>query len=188
MKTNFVELGKGQFGLLTKPILTGIVETALDAFGSGMDEKEVLEHIYPADRLYLAHESGVVVGFATAKLKQDAVYLAGAGVREDAQGNGIHQSFTQRRINFGLEHKKSKVEFRTQNPKIELSVRKSLDGLVRVGLISGFSLKRELLHRVYGRMLTEMRPFCDVEEIDGAFDVLDYDVGDTFYIKVGLER
>jgi len=33
-----------------------------------------------------------------------------------------------------------------------------------------------------------MRPFCDVEEIDGAFDVLDYDVGDTFYIKVGLER
>ncbi len=182
----FIELPKSRFDLLQGPLLEGIVEVGLDAFGEGMTREEILEHLFPTDRIYVAYTGGRVLGFATAKLKEDSVDLVGVAVQEEQQGNGLYSELCLRRVNLGLDRGRKAVELRTQNPKIELGVCRCLDGLTRIGIIPGYDVEREVIEGMYGRMLTSRRPFSGVDQIDRLYDVLDYARGDTFSFRFNL--
>ena len=153
----------------------------------GISEQEILDHVYPSDRLFLAYIDGSIVGFATATLRDQYLDFTGAAVKEDFQGLGIHSSFTQRRLNFALDNDFFCFELRTQNPKIELSVRQNLESLVKIGIIDEFSISRELVKSLYGRMLTAIKPFSGVEEIDVLYENLDYESGDAYRMKFKIE-
>lgn len=182
----YIELPKAKYRLLSGPLEEGVVQVGLDAFGVGMTKEEILEHILPTDIMQIAYSKQGIAGFATALLKKDAIDLVGAAVRKEAQDSGIYSYFSLRRINFGLNQGRNKVQLRTQNPKVELGVRLCLDSLVRVGLISGYSADRELRPRLYGRMLTTVQPLCGVEEIDSTYALLQYQHGDAFALEFQL--
>lgn len=183
----YIELPKAKYHLLEGPLEDGIVQVGLEAFGAGMTKEEIMEHILPTDLLQVAYNQQGIAGFATALLKKDAIDLVGAAVREEAQGSGIYSYFSLRRINFGFNRGRNKVQLRTQNPKVELGVRLCLDSLVRVGLISGYSVDRELRPNLYGRMLTSLQPLCGIKEIDSTYASLQYHRGDAFALEFILK-
>ena len=52
----------------------------------GMSRKEILEHIFPTDRLLLAYCGSYIVGCATDSLRDEfVVYLSGTATHEDIQ-------------------------------------------------------------------------------------------------------
>lgn len=71
---------------ITNEILDGMVRAAINAFGEGMTRKEVEEHIFGRDRVYVAEENSQIVGFATSVFKNNSLYLGGAVVEEKSQG------------------------------------------------------------------------------------------------------
>jgi len=183
----YIELPKAKYHLLEGPLEEGIVQVGLDAFGQGMTRKEILEHILPTDMLHIAYNKQGIVGFATAMLKKDAIDLVGAAVKKKVQGSGVYSCFSLRRINFGINRGRKKVVLRTQNPKVELGVRVCLDSLVKVGLISGYNVNRELRPNLYGRILTAAQPYCGIEEIDSLYAPLRYQRGDAYALEFALE-
>ena len=182
----YIELPKAKYGLLLGPLEEGIVQVGLDAFGAGMTKEEILEHILPTDLLQIAYNKQGITGFATALFKKETIDLVGAAVKREAQGSGIYSHFSLRRINFGLNRGRNKVQLRTQNPKVELGVRLCLDSLVEVGLISDYQVNRELRRGLYGRMLTAVQPSCGIERIDSTYASLQYQRGDAFALEFTL--
>ena len=143
--------------------------------------------LLPTDMLYLAYNDQEIVGFATAVLQKDALDLVGAAVKKQAQGSGIYSQFSLRRINFGINRGKNNVNLRTQNPRVELGIRLSLDSLANVGLISGYTISREIKEGLYGRMLTSVKPYCNIKEIDSLYAALNYERGDAFALQCTMK-
>lgn len=185
-KIRIVEFPKRQFDSLNKKIVEGIIDAALEAFGPGMTTEEVLSHVYPTDRLYIASGRGRILGFATAILKEQSVYLAGAAITEEAQGKGLYSDFCMRRINFGLENEKEEIGLTTQNPKVELGVTLALEELAGMGVIKTYKIMRQMKRGAYGRQLTKEKPYSGVEEIDKEFTKLDYKAGDAYKLSARL--
>lgn len=169
-------------------VLDGIFTTAFDAFGPGITREEVLAHIRPANRLYVAYGMGTVVGFATAKrdYNPQRIDFVGAAVRPCAERNGIYKQFCTSRINFTLESAMNCFTLRTQNPKILAGIERSLQELTDVGFLSGFKMRPERRTGLYGRMLTQERPLSGVARIDSIFADLDYAAGDALEFTVTL--
>ena len=183
-----IEISSDSYKNLGKGIVDGIVNVAIDAFGPGMSRGEVLDHILPTDRLYVTlNFMGGVEGFATATFKRDSVDLVGAAVRKSSQGKGLYSDFSERRINLALHEGYDKVTLRTQNPKVELGMRGTLERLVQAGVISSYDSKRKIIHGMYGRMLTKEKPFTGFG-IDKLYEDLDYDKGDTFSFEFQLKK
>ncbi len=182
-----IELGKDKYKTLPQKIMNEIVDVAFDAFGPGMTIEEVLEHVCGTDILYIAYKDKEIQGFATNTIKPEVVYLCGVAVMKKAQGNGIYKAMAHRAIDQALKHKKNTIEFYTQNPKIELGMRQSLDSVVEVELILGYSVDKKIKRKHCGRMLNEKKPMCGEEEIDKKYGELNYDEGDSFNFKFYLE-
>ncbi len=70
---------------ITNEILDGMVKVAIGTFGEGMTRKEVEEHVFGRDRVYVAEENSQIAGFATSVFKNNSLYLGGAVVDEKAQ-------------------------------------------------------------------------------------------------------
>ncbi|MBI1969035.1 hypothetical protein HYS49_03935 [Candidatus Woesearchaeota archaeon] len=183
----YLELPKVKYSLLAGPLEEGLIEVGLDAFGPGMTREEIMEHILPTDSVYIAYTEREIVGFATAMLKNDAVDLVGAAIKEKAQQAGIYSYFTLRRINLGISRGRTKVKLRTHNPKVELGVRSCLDSLITVGFLAAYAVQREKKPGLYGRMLTAAQPYSGKENIDTLYTELCYPQGDAFALQFVLE-
>jgi hypothetical protein len=162
--------------------INDLVEIAMDAFGPGMTVGEVLEHVYPTDKLYIAQVGGKSVGFATLKLEEDSGDLAGTAIRPGFQGNGLYSEFCRRRVTDARTAGKNSITLRTQNPKVELGVKRTLEKMYKTEVVP----QRGIRPMLYGRKLTEERPFSGVEAIDKDFSRLDYERGDGFALEFKL--
>lgn len=183
----YIELPRERYNLLAGRLEEGIIQVGLTAFGPGMSKAEIMEHILPTDMLYLAFRGPEIIGFATAMVRSDALDLVGAAVKKQVQGSGVYSNFSLRRINFGMNQGKDNLTLRTQNPKVELGVRLCLDSLVNVGLISGYSMTRDLREGLYGRIITSSPPYSGVDEIDSIYQLLNYQQGDAFALRFALQ-
>ncbi len=198
MKIQFSEIRKEEYKQIPRETIEGIIAVAMDAFGEGMTRKEVMEHIEPTDRIYLAASKNAIAGFATVTIKSDVVDLTGAAVRKDYQTNGIYYNFARSRIILANAHGINCIDFRTQNPNVEKTVLKAVNDMTaaenqnshsaKQGEYCGFNVHRGIVRGLYGRMLTSERPFCGEENIDKKYDLLNYERGDGFTFTIELQR
>ena len=112
-----------------------IVEVGLDAFGQEMTDREILDHVLPMHRAYLAYVGAQknVMGFATAQLDPASVDFSIA-VHTKAQQNGIYGDLLIRISDLALNTQRQMLTFRAQNPVILKGLRGSLDRLVNIAL------------------------------------------------------
>jgi hypothetical protein len=153
-----------------------------------MTAEEVKAHVIPVDRLYIARERLEVVGFASLNFCEDFSYLAGTAVHPSKQGSGLYSSFARFRILDSLDMGFEQMKTRTQNPIIEHTLRKAFSSLVREGKISSFSVQRELVQGIFGRMLTKEIPKSRDETINIHYASLDYRGGDAFMLSFEVKR
>ena len=143
-----------------------------------------------------SEEDESIQGFAASKLvsprqefgdedfdEETGLYLAAAAIRLEAQGSGVYSLFNEARIKFGLDHGVRKIFTRTQNPRVQEGVTKSIEKMIEDGDISDFSLSRVIREGIYGRMLTAEKPVAK----DLAFNDLDFDRGDAFVVTWDIE-
>jgi hypothetical protein len=168
-------------GLNTKQI-EEIVEVGLEAFGEGMTREEILEHALQADKLYLL-EDDKVRGFSGLEFRDEGPYLSGSALAVCARGAGKYTELTTRRIQDAISAGHKLISTRTQNPKVEMGFRKSLQALVVRGVIDEFEITRVHQKDIYGRMLTAERPRSRDIEINAHYDALDYERGDAFFLE-----
>ncbi|MBU1202357.1 MAG: GNAT family N-acetyltransferase [Nanoarchaeota archaeon] len=189
-KIKLTTIKKENYGLLEKSVLDNIVTIGMDAFGFGMTEKEILEHIYPTDKLYLAFCGEEIVGFATLTLKEYTADLTGAAVKTRFQRNGIYKALCSERVQDGLDYGDDYFELRTQNPNIELTVRKVFDEFVARpdNNIQSYEIERELKKELYGRMLTATKPLSGVKTIDEMYNELNYEKGDAYRLRIKTNK
>ncbi len=166
--------------------LKKLTEVAVHAFGSNMTMDEVAEHVLPVDALYIAEFEGVVCGFGSLNIFEDHSYLAGTVIDPREQKKGVYSRLAQVRILDTLAEGVRRVDTRTQNPIIEYSIMRSLE-LLRAGKhIEGFDVERLHVPGVYGRMLTEERPFSKDSELNEIYNQLSYESGDAFKLAFHL--
>jgi N-acetylglutamate synthase-like GNAT family acetyltransferase len=116
-KFKIVGINNEKYESINPNIISSIVETCKDAFGDTMPQEEVLRHLYPTNRLYLAlNKKNKVVGFSTLILGDDYIEMSGVAVRKDMQGSGLYSALSLARINHGIDRGKNNVKFNTQNP------------------------------------------------------------------------
>lgn len=180
------EITRDNYGALSHRMLSKIVEAGQEAFGPGMSFDEVHNHVLLSDNLLLAVDKDQVVGFASSIIKPDSIYLAGAAIREAYQTSGIYKEFALRRVNLAFEKRKEAVTLRTQNPRIEAGVRSVLTDLRTAELVADFKVTRELQPKVYGRMLTAVKPFSLDEELNAVYNQLNYPQGDAYSVRFDL--
>lgn len=164
-----------------------IVEVGLDAFGQEMTDREILDHVLPMHRAYLAYVGAQknVMGFATAQLDPTSVDFSIA-VHTKAQQNGIYGDLLIRISDLALNTQRQMLTFRTQNPVILKGLRGSLDRLVNIGRIQGYDEQRTFLPNHYGRMLTKHQPVTNISAIDRLFESFDYKSGDAYSFRVEM--
>jgi GNAT superfamily N-acetyltransferase len=168
---------------LDKEVLGGIVRVGQRAFGESMDGNEILEHILPTDRLYLARENNILQGFATANINLESIHLEGTAVDPEYQGRGLYRKFTCEIIDLALDQSKQAITMRTQNPKIELGVRRTISDYIRQGLIQAYDVDRNIQKAAYGRILTSKKPLSSSFLMNARYKVLNYERGDAFELK-----
>ncbi len=171
-----------QVQTITPSIKKGIITVGINAFGKGMTAEEIEQHVLPMDALYIAYEKEIV-GFASAKINEHDIYLAGSAVHKECQRKHIYDHFVARRIELVLQMQKSMMTLRTQNPVVDYGVQRCLDGMVRVGAIAGYTFRREHKEGVYGRSLTDTIPMCRKSEINEAYEKLNYQRGDAYFLE-----
>ena len=176
----YVELVKEDYHFLSARAFEGIVLAAQDAFGPSMGDDEIIEHILPTDNLSIATHEGHIVGFASVIFQGKTIDFVGAAVRQGYQSSGVYSAFATRRIEIALDNHCDRVTLRTQNPRVEAGMRRSLDRFISAGLIEGYHVVRELKPGLYGRMLTVEQPRCDDQEIASLYAAVDYARGDAF--------
>ena len=173
---------------LSKGVKNRIVKAGMLAFGPDMTEEEIMEHIMPTDNVYVGFRDSDVMGFATANIEEDAIDFVGSAVHPDYLRKGLYSEFVMQRVTLAFENNKSIIKLRTQNPIIYLGVTGSLDHLVDIDAIEGYDVEKEHVKRLYGRMLTSIRPYSGIKKIDSMFDVLDYKAGDAFSLEFRMKR
>ena len=182
-----ISISRCNYDILSPQVIDGIVQVGMAAFGLGMLKQEILDHIFPTDKLYLSFKGSTISGFATAKLKAESVDLVGAAVHPDLQRRGTYLEFGLRRILFAYNAGRHTLELRIQNPRIEAGMKSCLEVLMNQGIVRGYKVERELRSGLYGRMLTAQRPLSGKKEIDQLYDALDYEKGDAFAFRFNME-
>ena len=102
-------------------------------------------------------------------------------------GQGIYHEFASQRILRSLKKGYSKIVTRTQNPKIEITIRESLDSLVQRGQIKGYDFEREKILGIYGRKLTDNIPLSHNAKTNLLYSALNYEVGDAFKLTFNIK-
>ncbi len=174
-------------------LLRELCMTGVEAFDrKTMTYQEVEEHVLKSHTLfYVRNKEGRIVGFAgmqgSMDSEQRSIYLSGAALLEEAQGNGLYAQLSLARIRVGLEAGATLVHTSTQNPKVEAGIRDALDSLAAEGRIAGHTIKREHLKSYYGRMLTSEIPKSRHSEINAEYGKLDYGAGDAYKLSFELQ-
>lgn len=170
-----------------KNTLKELIRVAKEGFGGSMPEEEIKRTILPNTELFIAYLDNVTVGLAASKHKDGEIYLAAVAVVQEEQGKGLFHIFTKLCIEQGLDKGLTNLTTRTQNPHIEKGIRNVLEDLQRDSRISGYTIRRELLTGVYGRMLTSRRPITSDDTLHEIFSRLDYRRGDAYLITFSFE-
>ena len=165
-----------------------ILRVAKDAFGPFMSESEVEKVVMPNTLLWIASRDNNVVGFTASSYKHDTIYLAAAAIVISEQRKGLYHVFNRLRIEDGLNKNFSIFTTRTQNPNVERGIIHALEILKSEHLISGYTIKHDILPSVYGRTLTRIVPKSSNEDINQIFSVLNYNRGDAFHITFSITR
>lgn len=196
-KISIKKFSKEKYDSINDEILNGAVKAAKEGFGGDMTREEVLEHILPTDLTCIAFVDDKVVGFGSLKYEENCTTLSGAVVSEKYQGEGIYKFLTNERIKECLKYGPSskieeeslkQIKTRTQNPKIEIGIKKILKTFEKRNKISDFTFSRELKKSEYGRMLTEERPLSRNEELNKIYNELCYERGDAFLLTFNINR
>ncbi|MEM3364122.1 MAG: hypothetical protein QXS93_01265, partial [Candidatus Micrarchaeia archaeon] len=143
--------------------------------------QEVLEHIRDAEQHYVALFKDTPVGFGFIKINKTNLYLSGDAVCLEHQGKGLHTLLTIARIVYGRMIGCDSVSVRTQNPRVEYSVRKAFRTL---GI--PFELERIFKKAHYGRRLSTYPYVCPEREINDIYSGLDVERGDAFELLFRL--
>jgi GNAT superfamily N-acetyltransferase len=168
--------------------LQGIIDTGMEAFGHGMTHTEIIDHVSPASRIYVAvsgyHESideitepSQILGFGLVEGKSDEAYLSGAAVRPSAQKKGIYSDLLNERVSEILAEGIGRISTRTQNPIVFQLTESAIKGRIQ-----DYDTDFTLIEGVYGRQLNSSRPLSGDRTIDERFSGLDYEKGDAYYI------
>ncbi len=157
------------------------IRIAQSAFGPEMKEQEIAEHIDEAEVHYIAEYCSDIVGFGFCNITGNMLYLSGDAVHKDFQGNGLYISLNIARIVHGLLSGCENISCRTQNPRVEYSIRRAL-GILEID----FQMSRELLKKFYGRKLSIYEYVCPDDELNQIFGRLNADAGDGFFLTFNL--
>lgn len=181
---------------LPPELVQGIEECIDSAFGGSITQEDARQHM-SGDQLLLAisGDEKKVQGFSASKLavaekefqdlklsSKPGVYLAGTAIALCHQGEGLYDFFNKSRIVFGIEKGAEVVFTRTQNPKVQKGITKTIEQMIREGSISDYALSRIVREGIYGKMLTAKKPTG--RGID--FEDIDYERGDAVIITWDL--
>ncbi len=169
-----------QIGRLTPLVEDALVRVGLAAFGPLMCRQEVLEHIHDGKMHFAAVLGDEVVGFAFSKMVENALYMSGEAVMPEHQGNRLHTHLSLARLVSAESYEK--VSVRTQNPRIEHSLRKALEMKGK----GNFSVKRTRIDGMYGRRLSIQDYRCPSEELNRIYAELDAERGDAYFVEFCL--
>lgn len=169
------------------------------AFGVEFDERDALEHI-KGDYVMLPMEGNNVLGFSSLQFDSpknifaDAAlpeisgcYFAAAAIAKEAQGKGIYRKMNNERITLALKRKDPLIFTRTQNPRVETSIKHALEQKKVSNEIAGYALTRVLIENCYGKMLTgELPPKSPDEDIQREHDKLNVQNGDAYLLMYAI--
>lgn len=177
-------------GLITlgKNAFRELVRVTREGFDKDMSEQEIREVVLPNTELFIAYKNNKPVGFTAAKHRENEVYLAAAVIIPSERGTGLYTIFNRLRIEEGLSKGFTIISTRTQNPIVERRITSVLENLKMESKIIGYTVNRELLIGVYGRMLTGSRPESSDTNVNETFSRLNYEQGDAFFITFTVEH
>ncbi len=150
-------------------VILGWAEEVLQANGGGRERRVVAYASLQWGRLR------DLVGVGNGE--EQGAYLAAAVVDPAYQKQGHYRELTKRRIEAALRRGTGTIFTRTQNPKVELGIRRALE---KMGI--SYEVERILVHAAYGEQLTSIRPMVKERAIQDEYDQLDYERGDAFVL------
>ncbi len=181
-------------------LVPAIIEVMRSAFGRpDFSEEDMRNHI-GGDVVILAEAQErmggamvaavqrLVVGYASLRFGpmrelvgigggEEGAYLAAAVVHSNYQGMGIYGELTKRRVEESLGRGVRTIFTRTQNPRVEKGIRRSLE---EMGV--DYGLERVLMPGIYGQQLTAERPRVRSRRIQRAYGGLNYPSGDAYVL------
>lgn len=176
----------------------GIEDCITSAFDGNITKEDARQHM-TGDQVLVAtseHDQTDVHGFSAAKIispleefddkeqsSSPGLYLAGAAIAGSHQGKGLYYVFNEARLKFGFDSGITTVFTRTQNPRVQEGVTKSLDKMIQEGTVSDYEISRLIKRGVYGEMLTAEKPVA--KEL--AFDDINHEDGDAVIITWNVQ-
>lgn len=179
----------GEVGI-SEELFKDVVRISKGAFAPVISENEIKDLIVGNSLLLVAYHTDNMqrVGFAASRYENDICYFSSAAIIKSEQCNGLYQTFNRWRISEGLGNGFSTFTVTTQNPKVERGIASAMNVLLEKGIIEGYSVQREHIRGLYGRMLTADIPRSSDERINRLFSHLDYNRGDAFFISFSVRK
>ncbi len=174
-------------------LVLAIVECIRQAFGEA--PADTPDHLN-GDEILLAGDGEKVVLYYSAfhntspreHLRDESLtdekgtYLSALTIDPRQQGHGLSKEVYDRSLTPKLRERIPLIFLRTQNPRIEAGITSYLKRAKKRGDISGFTIERRLLEKVYGQMLTTIPARSDNPEIQARYDTIDRAAGDAFLL------
>lgn len=195
-------------GQLPPTVVTGIVECIRGAFGEA--PSDTAEHI-SGDRItviphrhdgearrdlmappYLGFSS-LVFGspaevFGRPDLTQEkGVYLAATAVVKEMQGTFVGQRLNNFHLNTLVNQRLPVFFTRTQNPRVEGGILRSLEQAKKDGKIASYRIERHLVPGHYGQRLTTEPQRTSVAQTQESYDRIQSDQGDAYLLLFHVE-
>lgn len=166
--------------------ISNLITVARDGFGKFISNEEVIEHVVRRDALFIAYKDDKEIGFSTFSRNGSDMYLGGAVVIKKEQNNGLYGLLTKVRIVEAINNKITTVTTNTQNPSVEQGIVKIFKEAKTLGKIQDFTMKREMVPNLYGRMLTRQIPKSTNSDLNLIYSHLNYGNGDAFRITIEI--
>ncbi len=164
-----------------------------DTSGFTPTDEDVLKHLR-GDVLTLCFKNNNLVGFNSVEYKspyeiwngliknhkfisETGVYFAGAFIDGAVQKSGFYQQMTKHRILRGIEKGLKIIFTETQNPNIEVGIKKTLESMMSNAEITDYTMDDRIFFAgLYGRCMYKEIP----KNSKVSFNELNYSNGDAY--------
>ena len=180
---------------LTDALLDAFIAGAFEIFNrTSTDLRQFLKDAvaHNAKIFYVQDKKREVLGMACvltepwegwAMKDRKSAYLMNAFVKKKHQGKGIYEQLNTVRIGMLIEEGWPSFRTETQNPRVELGIRKVLEDMKKSGVIRDFTLTRTQSVTRTGRPVTIEKPgSAGVNEIDSEYKKLHYEQGEMYIL------